>query len=48
MQSASSGFTKAAFLPAISGIDDVLLVTTAVPQAMASSNGIPQLSRNEV
>ena len=43
-----SGLTKIAFGPPISGIDDVLLVMTGVPHAIASNKGMPKLSRSDV
>ena len=44
----SVGSMRAESTPATSGIDDVLLVITGVPHAIASSSGMPKLSRSDV
>ena len=45
---ASVGSHSKAPGPPTSGMEEVLEVTTGVPQAIASSKGIPKLSRNDV
>ena len=48
ISSGFSGFTKMAPVPATSGIAEVLELITGVPQAMASSRGMPKLSRKDL
>jgi len=48
MSSSFVGSESNASVPPISGMEEVLEVTTGVPQAIASNRGMPKLSLNDV